>query len=61
MYLSRRRRLDREAREAQAERAARASGPGAHLGRGPSNTPPRVPLMGIKQAKEVPDDRHGKA
>lgn len=60
-YLIRRRRVEREAHAPQAERGARASAPGAHLGRGPSNTPPRVQTIAQKQAKEVSDDRHGSA
>ena len=55
-YLSRRRHLEREARAAQAQRAARASAPGPVLGRGPSNTPPSVQTIAQKQAKGVPDD-----
>ena len=65
MYLSRRRRADREAQEraAQAQRAARSLSlaAGSNLRRGPSNTPPRVPLMAQKQTQEVSNDRHGKA
>ena len=53
--------MERETRAAQAKRVARGRFPAAYLGRGPSNTPPSVPLMAQKQAQEVPNDRHGSA
>jgi len=55
-YLSRRRRVERSTRAAQAQRAARVVVELPQKRWGPSNTPPRVPPVGIKQAKEVRDD-----
>ena len=55
-YLSYRRRVERSTRAAQAQRAARVVVELPQKRWGPSNTPPRVPPVGIKQAKEVRDD-----
>lgn len=55
-YLSRRRRVERSTRAAQAQRAAQVVVELPPKRWGPSNTPPRVQTIGQKQAKEVRDD-----
>ena len=55
-YLSRRRRVERSTRAAQAQRAARVVVELPQKRWGPSNTPPRVQTIAQKQAQEVSHD-----